>query len=289
MKRLHFISPFFTFPFGALLSFVLPFTCFVFIFLAKKSWLLAFFLTTNGSVINSSPQKTAELTIAAAANVQFAMEELKTVFEKQKKRSVALIIGSSGKLTAQITQGAPYDVFVSADVEYPKNLIDAGKAQAPVQVYAFGTLVLWTTKKIDLKPGLEVLKDSKIEKIALANPRNAPYGEAAMLVLEKKGLLPAVKAKLIIGESIAQTNQYILSGACDVGITAQSSVLAQPTLGKGSWVPIDTLLYHPIAQGAVVTEYGHQHAPEAAKQFLAFLKSSKAKAILKRNGYILAR
>jgi molybdate transport system substrate-binding protein len=256
------------------------------IFFVKKTFWMALIASIFFPI---APQRPETLTIAAAANVQFAMEELKTVFEKQKKQPVSLIIGSSGKLTAQITQGAPYDVFVSADVDYPKNLIDAGKAQAPVQIYAYGTLVLWTTKKIDLKSGFEVLKNAAIEKIAIANPRNAPYGEAAMQVLEKKGLLAVVKPKLILGESIAQTNQYILTGACDIGITARSSVMAETTKDKGSWVAIDTIGYRPIAQGAVVTEYGLKHAPDAAKQFLAFLKSSKAKAIFKRNGYILAR
>lgn len=286
MKRLLFFHNLFPTRIATIAPILVPSLGIGLIFFARKTYWMALIAAI---FLPLSPQKTETLTIAVAANVQFAMEELKTIFEKQKKQPVSLIIGSSGKLTAQITQGAPYDVFVSADVDYPKSLIDAGKAQAPVQIYAYGTLVLWTTKKIDLKKGLEVLKNASVEKIAIANPRNAPYGEAAMQVLEKKGLLTVVKPKLILGESIAQTNQYILTGACDIGITARSSVMAATTKDKGSWVAVDTIGYRPIAQGAVVSEYGLKHAPDAAKQFLAFLKSTKAKAVFKRNGYILAR
>ena len=193
----------------------------------------------------------ASITVAIAANVQFAMEEIKVAFEKQQGIQVDLISTSSGKLSTQIRQGAPYHVFVSADTKYPDSLVQSGDATSPSKVYAYGMLVVWTMRPdLDISEGMQVLDDGALKKIAVANPITAPYGQEAIRALTRAHLLDSVQPKLVYGESIGQTSQYILSGAAELGFTAKSVVLAPEMQGKGRWIEIPADLYEPIAQAA---------------------------------------
>ncbi|ADB38365.1 molybdate ABC transporter substrate-binding protein [Spirosoma linguale] len=223
------------------------------------------------------------LRVAVAANAQFVMEQLKTAYKKKTGIELETIVNSSGKLTTQIQQGAPYDVFLSADMQYPETLHKAGlTVDAPV-VYAYGSLVLWTTSELPIKADLKALTDASVRHVAIANPSTAPYGEAAIAYLTHKKLLDKVKPKLVYGESIAQVNQYVLSGAAEVGFTAKSVVLDPSLNKKGHWVDLPQTGYSPIAQGVVILKRTSQE--KAARQFVAFLRSPDARRILQQFGY----
>lgn len=247
---------------------------------------LAIFLWSCGS--GDNPDQGAPLRVAVAANVQFAMEEMASRYAMETGDSVEIIISSSGKLTTQIQQGAPFDLFISADTAYPEALVAAGRVHGEPRVYAYGKLVLWTTRAA-LADSLDmaVLQDSRVKKIAIANPRTAPYGAQSVRVLTQLGLLDALAEKLVYGESIAQTNQYIQSGACEVGFTALSVVMAPALRGKGWWVALDDSWYAPIAQSAVITRYGYEKHPAASAQFFAWIYSESGREILARYGYKL--
>lgn len=234
------------------------------------------------AVVGCTEPRSETLRIATAANMQFAMQALTKAFSDESKIPCEIIISSSGKLTAQIKEGAPYDVFVSANMKYPNELAANGlTTKAPV-IYAYGQLILWTNKNIpQLAPAY--LRHSDVKHIALANPKTAPYGQAAMEVLAHYNLTDSLKNKLVYGESIAQTNQFILSAAADVGFTAKSVVHAPQVKGKGHWVDVDPSIYAPIQQGIVVLKKA-AHA-KAALSFENFLLSTKGKKILKDFGY----
>jgi molybdate transport system substrate-binding protein len=223
--------------------------------------------------------------VATAANVQYVMLELKKVFEKETGIPLELVVSSSGKLTAQIREGAPFDLFVSADTRYPQEIYTNGGSEIPPKVYARGALVLWT-RDSTAAPRLESLTDPGIRKIAIANPRTAPYGQAAVEVLQQAGLYEQVKSKLVYGESIAQTTQYIETGAADVGFTALSVVLSPEMKGKGSWTKLDSTTYQPINQAAVLLLHSEDSPKrQKSRQFYDFLYSEKAKAIFRKYGY----
>lgn len=223
------------------------------------------------------------LRIATAANMQFAMQELISDFTTRTGIKCEPVISSSGKLTAQIKEGAPYDVFVAADLKYPKAVFNAGMAVDKPEIYAYGKLVLWAYREESL-PSLNGLTEEDIHHIALANPKTAPYGSAAISVLKKQHLYDSVEKKLVYGESIAQTNQFITSGAAEMGFTALA-VVKSPTLkNKGNWVLIDSHLYDPIAQGVVILKHdsGNQ---KGAQTFYEYLFSKDAQKILSDFGY----
>lgn len=229
-----------------------------------------------------------KLTIAVAANAQFAMEALKEAFEKNSDARVELIIGSSGKLTTQILQGAPYDVFVAADLKYPDTLFRAGMATSAPLIYAYGSLVMWTCKDIDLSQGVGAVLDEKVKKIAIANPKTAPYGEETLRMLSNLRRYNEKTAdKIVYGESIAQTNQYITSGNCEIGFTAKSVVMSPQMKGKGKWIEMNQISYQPIAQGVVITKYGSEKHPNSSKAFTDLLLSTKGQKILEQYGYRL--
>jgi len=231
---------------------------------------------------SSVPSK--KIRIATAANMQFAMEALVTSFTAETAIACELIIGSSGKLTAQIIAGAPYDIFVAADMKYPNELFNRGYAVKPSKVYAHGTLVLWTLDH-RIVPSLSVLKSDVVPYIAIANPSIAPYGKAAIEVLKANGLYAEVKQKLVYGESIAQTNQFINSGAARIGFTAKSVVLAPRLRKKGNWISIPDSLHTKIDQGMV--QIKRDTSADEAAAFYNFLTSEKAKVILRNFGYIV--
>ena len=227
-----------------------------------------------------------KITVAVAANVQYAMNELKAEFTRETGINVAVIIGSSGQLTAQIKAGAPYDVFISADMKYPQTLYRNKDAVDSPKVYAEGSLVIWTMKKgITFDDRLKILLERSINKIALANPITAPYGNATVEALKYFGIYNQVKDKLIYGESIAPTNQFIYSKAADAGFTAKSVVLSPQMEGKGTWMEIQSDSYKHIEQGCVILKYGYNNQKDESIKFYNFLFSQKAKNILSKFGY----
>lgn len=242
---------------------------------------LLFLLTTTGC-----DKPSEKIIVATAANVQYVMADIKKEFEKEYKKEIQIIVSSSGKLTSQIREGAPFDVFVSADTKYPQEIYSKGGSAEKPKVYAFGSLVLWSMKipQSDLKP--EFLENDHIKKIAIPNPRVAPYGEAAMQVLAKLNLEKAIQKKLVFGESIAQTAQYITTGSVEAGFNALSIVLSPEMKNKGHWVVVDSALYRPIEQAAVLLRHSDDSPKkETSKLFYDFLYSQKAKDIFKKYGY----
>jgi molybdate transport system substrate-binding protein len=226
------------------------------------------------------------LRVAVAANAQYVAQVLKQEFERQTGTRLELIINSSGRIATQVGQGAPYDIFLSADTRYPQALFNAGFTLGPPRVYGYGQLILWTTRKLDLSRPLPDLL-AGADKIAIANPESAPYGEAALQVLDHYRLPAQVKAKLVMGDNVAQVNQYVLSGAVDLGFTALSVVLEPAVKGKGSWITLGPETYTPIAQSVVLLRPGGGPPTKAARQFFDFLFSSQARSIFKRFGYNL--
>lgn len=227
------------------------------------------------------------LTVAVAANVKYAFDELATAFTRQTGVAVRGVVSSSGKLTSQIKSGAPYDVFLSADMEYPAILFNDGQATSPPKVYASGALVLWTSKDVDLSKGVAGLADSSFKKIAIASPKLAPYGREAIKALDFYKVRAVVEPKLVYGESISQVNQYIDTKSVEVGFTAKSVVLSPELQGKGKWVEVPNESYAPIAQGLVILRHGSENNGEAARKFYGFVFSSIAQAILTKYGYKL--
>jgi len=228
------------------------------------------------------------LVVATAANVQFAMTELEKAFEARSDYQIDPVVSSTGKLTVQIKQGAPYDLLIAANRKYPESLIASGDAQGPVRIYALGSLVLWTTRDLLIGLGMSLLDElAPKDKIAVANPENAPYGTESIRALRARGQLDRLQSQLIYGESIAQTNQYIVSGAAAVGFTARSVVLSPNMEEKGQWITVPDNLYEPIQQGVVATSYGVENHPEAVQAFLEFLFSAEAQTIFRNYGYTI--
>lgn len=240
------------------------------------------------SMMVSASLVAGEISIAVAANLSDVIEVFKTEFAKTHPQTkVNTVLGGSGKLATQIKVGAPFDIFLSADMKFPEVLYSEGIAVTKPVIYASGALVMMSTKGLDLSRGLELLKDKNIEKIALANPKTAPYGTAALEAFKARGVYEAVEAKLVYGESIAQAVQFATTAA-DVGFVNKSAFysenMKQYKEGK-EWVNVDATLYTPIAQGMVLLKQAHNNAE--AKAFYDFVLSLQAKQIFKNYGYLV--
>jgi molybdate transport system substrate-binding protein len=215
--------------------------------------------------------------------MQFALEEISTAFTSETGIPCHLVTSSSGKLTAQITEGAPYDLLISADMKYPEQLFREGYTLGPPRVYARGILVLWTLQDA-IEPDLSALRGAEIRYIAMANPKTAPYGLAALEVLKHTNLEAELQEKLVFGESIGQVNQFISSGSAEIGFTAMSVVSAPQFRNMGRWAAVDTAYYAPIEQGVVVIRK-QQSQQEDAQRFREFLFSDAARRLLRKYGY----
>lgn len=228
------------------------------------------------------------INVAVAANVSYAIEDLKKEFNKKyPDTKVRVTLGSSGKLTAQIKHGAPYEIFMSANMKYPKALYQEKIAITTPKVYALGSLALFTHKKKDLSKGLELLRGKKISKIAVANPKTAPYGIAAKEALSNAKIYNEIKKKFIYGESISQTVSYAVTAA-DIGIIAKSSLYSSNmTRYKKdiNWVEVETKLYTPIKQGIVILKDAKNQ--KEVKAFYDFILGKDAKKIFEQYGYLL--
>jgi molybdate transport system substrate-binding protein len=238
-------------------------------------------------LFTSNAQAENAITVAVAANMKYAFDAISVAFTSETGIAVTSIVSSSGKLTAQITHGAPYDLFLSADMKYPAALYNSGLAETEPKVYANGILVLWTKKALDLSNGIAILSNSSVRKVAIANPTLAPYGKESLKVLEAYQLSSAVTPKLVYGESIAQVNQYVDANIVDIGFTAKSVVLSPALIGKGTWIEVPVEYYTPIAQGMVILKYGVQHHLHEVRQFYDFILSEQSRKILMQYGYTL--
>jgi molybdate transport system substrate-binding protein len=230
----------------------------------------------------------AEFTIAAASDLNFAFKEIVTEYEKSTGNHVKLTLGSSGNFYAQIQNGAPFDLYFSADIGYPKKLEEAGLVvPGSLYRYAVGRIVVWTgfESHINVAKGFDALREPSIKKIAIANPKHAPYGRAAVAAMEHFKVYDQVKDKLILGENISQAAQFIESGACDIGIIALSLALAPTMQTRGTYWEVPAVAHPPLEQGAVILKQSKNQ--EAARQFLEFIKGPQGQEVMKRYGFTL--
>ena len=247
--------------------------------LRRALFLISFFLSSSVSA--------QTLRIAAASDLQFAMPELAAQCEKQTGVKLAVTYGSSGNFFAQIQNGAPFDLFFSADVSYPHKLVVAQLADASsLQVYAVGHLVLWLPPDTPLDPsaGLKILLDPRIQRIAIANPDHAPYGRAAVAALRSAGLYEQLQPKLVFGENVSQAAQFVQTGSAQAGFLAYSLTLS-PAMKSGKFWKIPADKYPPVEQAAVLLTASSNK--EAALSFLDFLKTPVARATLEKYGFFL--
>jgi molybdate transport system substrate-binding protein len=227
-----------------------------------------------------------EITLAAAADLQFAFQDVAARFQKDAGKSVKLIFGSSGNFFTQIQNGAPFDLFFSADIDYRRKLEAAGLAEpGTLYEYATGKIVLWVPNesKVDLSRGLKVLLDPSIKKIAIANPQHAPYGRAAVAAMKREGIHEKVAEKFVLGENVSQTASFVVGGSADIGIVALSLAVAPSMKEKGRYGEIPSHEYPAIQQAAVILKSSKQK--ETARQFLDYLKTPAMLELLKTYGF----
>ncbi|WP_426174513.1 molybdate ABC transporter substrate-binding protein [Massilia sp. TWR1-2-2] len=232
------------------------------------------------------PARAETLLVAAASDLSYCIDELGAAFSKQSPRAqLKVSTGASGNFFAQIRHGAPFEVFLSADMDYPAQLARDGAAVgATLTPYALGRIVLWTLdERFDVQQGMRVFDDARITRVAMANPAVAPYGRAAKAALEAAGKWPALQPKMVIGENIAQAVQFVQTGNAQIGIVSLASVVSPRLTGQGSYYLVPDAGLAPIVQGAIVTAAGKDN-PLAAR-FVQFLSSPAARAILQRHGF----
>jgi molybdate transport system substrate-binding protein len=229
------------------------------------------------------PNLPRKLTIAAAADLQFALADGARQFHQQRPEiELAIDYGSSGNFYAQIRNGAPFDLYLSADVQYPRNLARDGLVPADsVFVYSAGRIAVWVPSSSQLDPAT-ALRDPAVRRIAIANPQHAPYGRAAEAALRSMGLYDSVEKKLVLGENISQTLQFIQSGAADTGIVALSLALAPTVRAQGRYWEVPVSAYPKIEQGGVILK----DSP-AAREFRQWLLGTSGRSLLKQYGFSL--
>jgi molybdate transport system substrate-binding protein len=246
--------------------------------------LLAIVAASCLAQVNFAQKKTVR--VAAAADLQSAMPEIAQAFEKQAGTGVEVLYGSSGTFYAQIQNGAPLDIFFSADSEFPQKLEESGLAEPhSAVIYAIGKIVLWMPANARCHPeqdGWKCLQDAAVTKIAIANPAHAPYGMAAVAALQKAGIFDAIKAKLVLGENISQAAQFVQSGNAQAGIIAYSLALSPALQGGKRWI-VPAELYPPIEQTVVVLKSARKKS--AAREFLKFATQGPGREILAKYGF----
>jgi molybdate transport system substrate-binding protein len=227
-----------------------------------------------------------KITIAAAADLKFALDEIIFSFKKANPGdTVDVAYGSSGKFHAQIPQGAPYDLYFSADIHYPRELANRGFAASEVKPYALGRIVLWSTTMDARRMTLASLIDPRVVRIAIANPKHAPYGKRAEEALRAAGLWEKVEPKLVFGENIAHTAQFVQTGNAQVGIIALALALSTELSGKGGhWLIPDTL-HAPLEQGYIITK--RAAGSRLARRFDDFIGGKPARAVMAKYGFVL--
>lgn len=235
---------------------------------------------------SSTPWAADKITIAAAADLKFAMEEIVTVFKQANPAAeVETIYGSSGKFHTQVQQGAPFDLYFSADIKYPQMLAKEGFAASEVKSYAFGRIVLWSASRDASKMTIADLTDPAIAKIAIANPKHAPYGKRAEEALRSAGIWEKVETRLVMGENIAQTAQYVQTGNADIGIIALALALNKELASRGGYALIPDNLHQALEQGFIITKRAADNV--LAKKFAAYMGSADARRVMVRYGFVL--
>jgi molybdate transport system substrate-binding protein len=243
--------------------------------------LLLLLLVPLGSLLHSQT-----LTIAAAADLKFALDEIVNNFKKANPAAeVNMVYGSSGLFDAQIQQGAPYDLYFSADIAYPRELAMRGLAASRVVPYAFGRIVLWSTRLDASRMTLASLTGPEVTRIAIANPKHAPYGRRAKEALQSSGLWNQIEPKVVYGDNVAQTAQYVQTGNAQVGIIALSLAVSPALASKGGYGLIPEKLHAPLEQGFIITKRAADNV--LAKQFADYMGSRPARAVMTRYGFVL--
>ncbi|MES1255930.1 MAG: molybdate ABC transporter substrate-binding protein [Acidobacteriota bacterium] len=233
----------------------------------------------------AAPAASQDLRVAAAADLQAVLPAIAARFEQETGRRAVATFGSSGNFFAQLQNGAPFDVFLSADIDYPRRLeADGLTAPGTLRVYASGKLVVWArTGGVDVSRGLAALAGPAVRQIAIANPAHAPYGRAAVAALRHEGLYERVQAKLVLGENISQAAQFAQSGNVDAGIIALSLALAPAMKDTGSYIDIPDSFYPAIVQAAVVMQSTRQR--DLATLFVDFLSRPAIVQLLQSSGF----
>jgi molybdate transport system substrate-binding protein len=229
-----------------------------------------------------------EITVAAAADLQSAMQEVGTRFQQESGEILKLIYGSSGNFAQQLQNGAPFDMFFSANLDYPKQLEAAGLTEpGTLYEYAIGKIVVWVPNdsKLDLSVGLKALLDPSIKKIAIANPQHAPYGKAAVAAMQKESIYDQVKDKFVLGENISQTASFVASGSADVGIIALSLALSPNMKDKGRYAEVPADDYPAIEQACAIMRSSKNK--DVARQFEKFIQSPAIKELFKKYGFAI--
>jgi molybdate transport system substrate-binding protein len=251
--------------------------------------LMIFLALFSGGSIQPAKAAGQVINVAAAADLSNALQEVAANYEKKTGVAVKLSFGASGALTQQIQNGAPFDVFFSADMDYPRQLIAANQAEgATLYRYAVGKLVLWVPKdsRLDVEHrGVDVLLDPSVKKISIANPQHAPYGRAAAAALRHYGLYEKVADRLVLGENISQAAQFVESGNAQAGFVALAHAIASTMQGKGKYWVVPAEAYPPLDQGVVLISHS-PHQSDAAT-FLEYVKSAEAAAVLQHYGFSL--
>lgn len=242
-------------------------------------------LLLAGALLLPLGAQAGQITIAAASDLKFAMDEIAASFRKAHPGDdVEVVYGSSGNFHAQIQQGAPFDLFFSADIAYPRELARRGLAASEVKPYAIGRIVLWSARLDATQMTLASLTDPKITRIAIANPKHAPYGKRAEEALRAAGLWEKVEPKLVYGENIAQTAQYVQTGNAQAGIIALSLAVNPELAGKGGYWLIPGNLHQPLEQGFVIARRAAGNP--LARRFADFMSTGPVRAIMTRYGFV---
>ena len=248
----------------------------------KLENLLCVFLMTL--VLNGMSAFGAVATIAVASNFAEVAKHLASDFESNSEHRLTIVTGASGRFYAQILNGAPFDIFLSADSEKPSQLISSGYARPDsVFTYATGRLVLWARDGALIKDGASALSSSDSHKVAYANPRLAPYGKAALEVMEALSLFEFLEGNLVQGENVSQAYQFVFTGNADLGFVAKSQLLHNGELEIGSTWVIPADLHSPIKQDAVLLSRAKDNV--AAREFISFLQSPRSQAVIRSYGY----
>ena len=234
--------------------------------------------------------RAAEILVAAASDLSIAIKEIASEFERKTGHQVKVSLGSSGNFYSQIANGAPFDIFLSADIDYAKKLQDAGLAESgSLFLYGVGRLVVWVPggSRLDIDHlGAAVLSDRSVKKIAIANPMHAPYGRAAVAALKTLGLYDRVKDKLVLGENISQAAQFVASGAADAGLIALSLALSPAMRQAGRYREISADTYPPLEQGAVILKGAAKRGNRVVVgEFYNWIRSDSTRVVLKRYGF----
>jgi molybdate transport system substrate-binding protein len=251
--------------------------------------LIGFLVLASGVSITQVQSAERAINVAAAADLSAALQEVATNYEKRSGIVVKLSFGASGALTQQIQNGAPFDVFFSADMDYPRQLIAGGQAEsATLYRYAVGRLVLWVPadSPLDVEhKGMDVLLDPSVKKISMANPQHAPYGRAAAAALKHYGLYERVSDRLVLGENISQAAQFVESGNAQVGFVALAHAMAPAMQGKGKYWMVPAEAYPPLDQSVVLISRS-PHKQDAVA-FLEYVKTAEVAALLRGYGFSL--